>query len=116
MDVRVYCAEMFFDLMVEISGRDIQYHQPPKYPAALRDLALTVDEDVEVGAMEKVIKACDSELIKSVKLFDVYRGEQVAEGKKSVAFSLMFRHVASFRKGNYNEGGEGVTIVKMKVE
>mgnify|MGYP001466639888 CR=1 FL=1 len=92
MDVRVYCAEMFFDLMVEISGRDIQYHQPPKYPAALRDLALTVDEDVEVGAMEKVIKACDSELIKSVKLFDVYRGEQVAEGKKSVAFSLMFRH------------------------
>ena len=90
--VRAYGAELFFDLLVEISHKEIQYQQLPKHPSSSRDIAMIVDEDVLVGDMEDVIKAASNELLKNVKLFDVYRGEQVAEGKKSVAFSLTYRH------------------------
>ena len=89
---RAYGAELFFDLLVEISNKEIQYQQLPKHPSSSRDIAMVVDEDVLVGDMEEVIKEASNELLKNVKLFDVYRGEQVAEGKKSVAFSLTYRH------------------------
>ena len=46
---------------------------------------------MEVGTIEKVIKAAASEILKNVKLFDIYRGEQVADGKKSVAFTLTYQ-------------------------
>ena len=89
---RAYCAELFFNVLVELSGREIQYHQPPKYPSITRDIALVVDEDVTVGQMEDVIHEAADELLRDVKLFDIYRGAQVGEGKKSVAFSLTYRH------------------------
>ena len=89
---RAYGAELFFDLIVELSEKEIQYHQPPKYPSTSRDIAMVVDEDTLVGDMEKKIKEVGTEILKGVKLFDVYRGQQVEEGKKSVAFSLTYRH------------------------
>ncbi len=89
---RAYGAELFFDLIVELSEKEIQYHQPPKYPSTSRDIAMVVDEDTLVGDIEKKIKEVGTEILKSVKLFDVYRGQQVEEGKKSVAFSLTYRH------------------------
>ncbi|MDY4959284.1 MAG: phenylalanine--tRNA ligase subunit beta, partial [Lentihominibacter sp.] len=63
----------------------------PKYPSTSRDIALLVDEDMEVGAIERIIKAHGETILESVKLFDVYRGKQVEEGKKSVAFNLTYR-------------------------
>lgn len=87
-----YCAELFFNVLVELSGREIQYRQPPKYPSIVRDIALIVDEDVTVGRMEEVIREAADELLREVKLFDIYRGAQVGEGKKSAAFSLTYRH------------------------
>ena len=89
---RAYCCELFFDLLVELSDREIQYHQPPKYPSTSRDIALVCDESLPVGDIEKVIKEAGTEIFRDVKLFDVYRGQQVGEGKKSVAFSLTYRH------------------------
>ena len=53
---------------------------------------MIVDEDTLVGDMEKKIREAGKELLRDVKLFDVYRGKQVDEGKKSVAFSLTYRH------------------------
>ena len=53
---------------------------------------MIVDEDLQVRDIEKVIQESGTELLKDVKLFDVYRGQQVDEGKKSVAFSLTYRH------------------------
>ena len=56
-----------------------------------RDLALVADKSVFVGEIEKVIKKCGGKLLESYKLFDVYEGEQVAAGKKSVAYTMTFR-------------------------
>lgn len=89
---RAYGAELFFDLICELSDREIQYRQLPKYPSTSRDIAMIVDEDIQVGDMMKVIKDAGTEILEDVKLFDVYRGHQVDEGKKSVAFSLTYRH------------------------
>ena len=53
---------------------------------------MIVDEDLQVRDIEKVIRESGTEILRDVKLFDVYRGQQVDEGKKSVAFSLTYRH------------------------
>ena len=65
-------------------------HILPKYPAILRDISLVVDEDMAVGDIQKVIMAAGGDLLKSADLFDIYRGPQVGEGKKSVAFALVY--------------------------
>ena len=57
-----------------------------------RDLAFVVDETMTVGEIEAVIKSAGGEILRDVKLFDVYRGPQVGENKKSVAFALTYRH------------------------
>ncbi len=92
LDTRVYAAELFFDKMVEYANKEIHYEKPPRFPAMTRDIAMIVDEDQSVHQIEKVILGAGTELLRGVELFDVYRGEQVGEGKKSVAFSLTYRH------------------------
>ena len=92
IDVRAYAAELFFDKLVTFADKEVHYVRPPKYPAMVRDIAMIVDEDETVAKIEEVIKAAGTDLLKAVTLFDVYRGEQVGEGKKSVAFSLTYRH------------------------
>ena len=56
---RAYACELFFDLITELSDKEIQYRQLPKYPSTSRDMALLVDEDVQVGDMEAVIRSAE---------------------------------------------------------
>lgn len=67
------------------------YRQLPKYPAVDRDIAMVVKDDIAVGDIENIIKAGAGEILEEVKLFDVYKGGQIPQGSKSVAFSLSFR-------------------------
>ncbi|MBP3384225.1 MAG: phenylalanine--tRNA ligase subunit beta [Firmicutes bacterium] len=90
--VRIYCCEIMFDTVVRHANTDIVYKPLPKYPSTSRDIALLVEEDVQVGDIIDVIKAEDDTILEDVQLFDVYRGKQVEEGKKSVAFTLTYRH------------------------
>jgi len=71
---------------------DKRVYQPlPKFPAVTRDLALLVDSDILVADLQESILASGGKNLESVRLFDVYSGKQVPEGKKSIAFSLVFR-------------------------
>ncbi|MBQ7977315.1 MAG: phenylalanine--tRNA ligase subunit beta [Clostridia bacterium] len=63
----------------------------PKYPSAHRDLAVVVDENVQVGGMIDVIKKTVGDILEEVELFDIYQGEQIEKGKKNIAFNLKFR-------------------------
>ena len=63
----------------------------PKYPTVTRDIAVVCDEAVTAGAVEDIITASAGKLLRNVRLFDVYRGTGVPEGKKSMAFSLELR-------------------------
>ena len=89
--VRIYCCEIMFDALIRHADTEKAYTPLPKYPSTSRDIALLVDEDMEVGKIEKTIEEYGGEILESVKLFDVYRGKQVDEGKKSVAFALTYR-------------------------
>ncbi len=88
---RAYCCEIFFDAIIRHANTEKAYTPLPKYPATSRDIALLVDEAVPVGEMERIIKEQGDSILEKVQLFDVYRGKQVAEGKKSAAFTLTYR-------------------------
>ncbi len=91
IDSPAYIADLSLDSLFELAHTDKEYHPLPKYPAAVRDLAFVCDDELEVGTIEEVIAKADRKTIESVTLFDVYRGPQVGEGKKSVAFNITMR-------------------------
>lgn len=64
------------------------------YPQATTDLALVVDDEVPAAQVEAALRSGAGELLEAVSLFDVYRGEQAGEGKKSLAYRLAFRDPA----------------------
>jgi len=88
---RVYLAELDLDLIFENSDRTIIYNPLPKYPSTSRDIALLVKDDVIVKQIEDIIKANGEDLLESYKLFDVYKGSQIADGYKSIAYSIIYR-------------------------
>ena len=90
-DGDVYCAEINFTAILGLLLPDATYTPLPKYPSVTRDLALVCDESVTVADAENTIIASAGKLLRDVKLFDIYRGTGVPEGKKSMAFSLELR-------------------------
>ncbi len=91
IDGEVYCAEINFTALFDLRLPDATYTPLPKYPTVSRDLALICDEAVTVADAESVITSSAGKLLRGVKLFDIYRGTGVPEGKKSMAFSLELR-------------------------
>ena len=91
IDVRVYSCELDLDKLYTLANIERLYAPLPKYPAVSRDIALLVSENVFAGAIEAMIKENAGALLEKVELFDVYRGKQVKEGHKSVAFTLTYR-------------------------
>ncbi len=83
---RLSVKELYAALLPERSYRPL-----PKFPAATRDLSVVCDESTPMMDVEKVIKKAVGKSLESVSLFDVYRGEQVGEGKKSLSFSISMR-------------------------
>jgi phenylalanyl-tRNA synthetase beta chain len=88
------------------------YAPLPKFPAVARDLALVCDDGVPVGRLEKAIRAGAGGLLEKVRLFDVYRGEQIAGGKKSVAFSIVLRS----GEGTLTDGRVSAVMKKIVAE
>jgi len=91
MDCEVYCAEISFTKLLQVQLPAPTYVPLPKYPAVNRDLSLICDEAVTVASVEEVIAGAAGKLLRSVRLFDIYRGVGVPAGKKSLAFSLELR-------------------------
>lgn len=92
LEQRVYVAEIRLrPLFAAAEGQRVVYQPLPRFPAVERDLALVCDQELPVAEMEKVIRTSGGKLLESVALFDVYQGAQIEKGKKSVAFSLLFR-------------------------
>ncbi len=91
VDGELYCAELSFDELLLACGPDPEYAPLPKFPAVTRDIAVVCAEEVTVGALESAIRKGAKGLLKDVALFDIYRGKNIGEGKKSVAFNLTLR-------------------------
>jgi phenylalanyl-tRNA synthetase beta chain len=91
IDTRVYAAKLNIpELMAK--STDVKTYKPlPKFPATTRDLSVVCDDEIPVAVLEKAIKKSVGGILESVKLFDVYKGEQIDEGKKSVSFAISMR-------------------------
>ncbi|MGV2436375.1 MAG UNVERIFIED_CONTAM: hypothetical protein LVT10_17005 [Anaerolineae bacterium] len=63
----------------------------PITPPILQDIAVVVDANISAGEVQQVIMEAGSELLKEVRLFDVYMGEPIPSGKKSIAYSLTYQ-------------------------
>jgi len=87
----VYTAELDFLLMLEYTADESAYKPLPRYPAITRDIAVVCDLAVTVAELTDCISSSGGGLLREVKLFDIYTGNQVPDDKKSVAFSLTLR-------------------------
>jgi phenylalanyl-tRNA synthetase beta chain len=91
LKTEAYVAVLNMEVLTMLATFDRKYEGIAKYPASTRDLSMVMDKSLFVGQIEHVIKKNAGKILESCELFDVYEGEQVGEGKKSVAFSLIFR-------------------------
>lgn len=91
--VKAYAAKLEIPEMMEIAAEvgDKVYKPLPKFPATTRDIAVVCDDKLAVAVLEKAIKGAVGNTLEKVELFDVYKGKQVGEGKKSVAFAISMR-------------------------
>ena len=101
LDIPVFAADLDLSALCEKADPSCHYTPLPKYPAVSRDFAFLCDEDLEVGTLEAVVSRAGGALTESVTLFDIYRGPQVGEGKKSVALHVVLRakdHTLTFEE------------------
>ena len=90
-DRAVYLAEIDFETVFEKSNSKKSYKALPKFPASTRDFSFVCDEEITVGAIEDAMRHSGVSLIEDIRFFDIYRGVQLGEGKKSVSFSVSLR-------------------------
>ena len=91
IDTEVYAAFISFEKLAELASTELHSRALPRFPAVTRDIAVIVDKKVNAGEIAKIINSQKSGILEECKLFDVYEGAQVGEGKKSMAYSLTFR-------------------------
>lgn len=91
LKTEAYVAVINMEVITMLANFDRKYEGIAKFPASTRDLSMVMDKGLFVGQIEHVIKKNAGKILESCELFDVYEGEQVGAGKKSVAFSLIFR-------------------------
>ena len=90
-DKAVYIAELDFENIFAKANSKKTYKALPKFPASTRDFSFVCDEEITVGAIEDAMRHSGVSLIEDIQFFDVYRGAQIGEGKKSVSFSVSLR-------------------------
>lgn len=91
INTRVYVGKLKLRKLFAMMDTQRSYVPMPKFPASTRDLALLCDDALPVMTMEKAIKAAAGRILEKIELFDVYKGSQIAQGKKSVAFNISMR-------------------------
>lgn len=91
LKAEAYVAVLNMEVLTMLASFDRKYEGIAKFPASTRDLSMVMDKSMFVGQIAHVIQKNAGKILESCELFDVYEGEQVGEGKKSVAFSLIFR-------------------------
>ncbi|MBQ5716489.1 MAG: phenylalanine--tRNA ligase subunit beta, partial [Clostridia bacterium] len=112
IDDEVYVAMIDFNTMYENQNDERTYHSLPRFPSVTRDLAILCDIDLPVLSLKKAIISGAGPLLEKVELFDIFTGEQIEKGKKSVAYSLTLRSDS----GTLNEKQSDKVITKIIAE
>ena len=91
IDTPTCVAALDFDAIFALRAGTVEYKPLPKFPATTRDFSFVVDEDMEAATLETTMARAGGKLVESVALFDIYRGEKIGEGKKSVSLRVSLR-------------------------
>ena len=91
MKTRAYIAVIDMPYVYEMSSFDKKYEGIAKFPAVSRDITMVVPKDIPVGKIEEAIERKAGKNLESYSLFDIYEGDQIEDGFKSVAYSIVFR-------------------------
>ena len=110
----VYAAELDLEAIMAVADFEKHFTPLPKFPALTRDFAFVCDDALEVGTIEEVMKRAGGKTVESIKLFDIYRGEKIGAGKKSVAFSVSMR--AADRTLTDDEANKTATKIRTLLE
>ncbi|GAA0483862.1 phenylalanine--tRNA ligase subunit beta [Salinibacillus aidingensis] len=87
-----YVFDLDADRLLEITMENEESYEPiPRYPSVTQDLAFVVDEDTLARHMMDVIEQAGQPYLKDIQVFDIYQGEHMEEGKKSIAFNVRFQ-------------------------
>lgn len=95
LEARAYVAEVLLDELFAIEGEPLVCRPLPKFPAVERDFALVCDVEIPVAALESAIRSGAGKICEKIELFDVYTGDQIEKGKKSVAYRVTLRSSTS---------------------
>ncbi len=87
----ILAADLDLDAVLELIPARYETTAPPEFPPVLEDLAVVVDESVAAGRVAELIRQTGGKVVADVRLFDVYRGEKVGAGKKSLAYSITYQ-------------------------
>ncbi|MBQ9782232.1 MAG: hypothetical protein IJW26_03510, partial [Clostridia bacterium] len=90
INVRVLACEIKYEEISNMFNKKIQFTQIPKYPSVERDIALICDKSVTNGEIVKIIKRASDKTLIDISLFDIYEGDQIPQGKKNMAYHLIF--------------------------
>ncbi len=85
----VFIGTIYFNNILKYENSDIKFKELPKYPAVERDIAIVIDDNILTFDIEKRLRSVD--YVERINLFDVYKGKQIEEGKKSMAYRIYLR-------------------------
>ena len=88
---RAYAAKVNIPELMELCTEQKTYKPLPKFPATTRDLSLICDDELPAAVIEKTIRKAAGAILESVTLFDIYKGQQIEAGKKSISYSMTLR-------------------------
>lgn len=91
VDIPVYACELDFDAIFAMMNDTKLYTPLPKFPATTRDFSFVCDESLEVGTIKAEMAKAGGKLVEDISLFDIYRGHQIGEAKKSVSLRVTLR-------------------------
>jgi phenylalanyl-tRNA synthetase beta chain len=91
VDLPVYACELDFEAIFALMNEAKLYTPLPKFPATTRDFSFVCDEALEFGTIKEEMAKAGGKLVDSIELFDIYRGHQVGENKKSVSIRVTLR-------------------------
>ena len=85
-----YVFELSLKAILEEATTSLRYSGIPRFPSITRDIALVVEKETVAGVLQDIIQTAGGKLLKEVNVFDLYEGERMEEGKKSIAYSLKY--------------------------
>jgi len=88
---QVFAALLDFASLLEKHNDNINFKVLPRFPASPKDMAIVVDDSIKAGELISAIREVGGKLLEEVRIFDLYRGKQVPEGRKSLAFAMVYR-------------------------